>query len=193
MNHRPFGATSLAVLFLSAAASNDNGGQPTTSTYTDSYHSETVIDAPPQDVWPQASKIKSWMTAHDLVYVAGTPDAEGEIVKVIPRNIPPTVPKEHFAFYEVTKIIPLKQIVLKVYSAPGGTFGTQVIGFDTVTLFDENGRTRVAFDLNDETTAPYMNPDDLEKHKIEEEKTTANIVSGYWNNLRDLVHGQKKP
>jgi len=153
----------------------------------ESYHSETVLDASVEEVWPYALDIKTWMNGHDLETVAGTPNTVGEIVKITPRNTPPSAPREHYAFYQVTKIIPRKQIVIKVYSAPGGTLGKEVLEYDAITLFDEQGRTRVVFDMNGESIGPHIDASELEKEEKAEDEEVYGLLEAYWKNLAALV------
>jgi hypothetical protein len=162
-----------------------------TTTINDSFHAETVIDARIEDVWPHALETKKWMVVpFDLVTISGTPNTEGEIVKIIPKVITPeraALPKEHYGFYTITKVIPMKQVVIKMYSAKPSSFGKQLLYYSVMTLFDENGKTRVVWDLNGDATGPYMDPAEIQKLAVQQKKINTDKWNASFENLRKIV------
>jgi hypothetical protein len=107
---------------------------------------DTVIDHPPEVVWPHASNIGSWMSDHRLVTLEGEPGRVGHFERVY-ADVGDEVPEPRSHVYGIAQLVPPTYIGLEVFSEKGGSFGDprEYISFDTILLTDIGGKTKLTF------------------------------------------------
>lgn len=159
------------------------------SVLTVSVHSETLIDECIENVWPQALDVKSWMNLADLQTVSGVSNNEAELVKVANRKFDESAPLPHHHFYRVISVVPMKQVVLSVFPEIEGSYGFERMNFfDIVTVYENDGSTIVAFDMNGEIVPKEpLNKDQLLELGDGITKGSQEKSAIHWANLRELV------
>jgi hypothetical protein len=107
---------------------------------------DTVIDHPPEAVWPHASNIGSWMSDHRLVTLEGEPGSVGHFERVY-ADVGDDVPEPRSHVYGVAQLVPPTYIGLEVFSEKGGSYGDprEFLSFDTILLTDIGGKTKLTF------------------------------------------------
>ena len=94
---------------------------------------EVLIDAPPEDVWPDLLNARSWQYKFDLSHVSGPVNAEGEVLRIYEG--------EDF-FMEISRIIPEKMIVSTLL--PATMQDEDALGIGMLTLSEVDGKTLVS-------------------------------------------------
>lgn len=156
--------------------------------YESSYvYLEKTLDYPVERIWPHALDIGSWMNAHHLVTLAGEPGQVGHFQRVYPRGLGEEVPLPHYHLYGIAEIIPLKLIVLEVFSEKGGSYGKtrQKLTFDSIHFTDLGGRTHIAY-LLAEAQLGKGDEDFLARRKVEL-AAVPKMFEGFFENLRQRV------
>jgi hypothetical protein len=107
---------------------------------------DTVLDYPPETVWPYAIRIGDWMSDYRLETLEGTPGEVGHFERVIPSlgdEVPP--PRSHV--YGVAQLVAPTYIGLEEFSERGGSYGNprDSLGLDTILLTDIGGKTKLTF------------------------------------------------
>jgi hypothetical protein len=101
---------------------------------------EVTIERPAGDVWPHfvGDKKNVW-TKSDYTTVAGEPGKLGEIYTHAHRV------HGVQAFYETIRVTPERHLVLKITCRENDNDELRLMGYDFVTLKEENGWTTVTF------------------------------------------------
>jgi hypothetical protein len=118
------------------------------SVYNGHSEVEIVIDRPVAEVWKQFLDLPSWVANFDVKNVHGTPNTEGSITRVNFNEAKEQgLPPQHYHYCKIIKLIPERRYVLKTYSAEGGSYGMQMLGFDDgrFVALEGEGKTKISF------------------------------------------------
>lgn len=119
--------------------------------YDASFTVQITFNHPAAEVWPHILNFKSWMTDYHFDMTSGEEHNEGAIIKATAINCSDDVPKAHHKFVRIVRIVPKKVLVLKVFSAEGGSLGDKdYVVFDTFNLVEHNGKTTVVINCSGE-------------------------------------------
>lgn len=101
---------------------------------------EVTIDRPATAVWPFFfGKKKDQWTRSDYTTVAGEPGKAGEVF----MHEYTVLGERSFFFYEAIKVIPERELVLKITYKKKAEDKTELIGYDLLALKETAGRTTV--------------------------------------------------
>jgi len=155
--------------------------------YNGHFELEILIERPVELVWKRFVDIGSWITSHDIENVYGTPGAVGSIMRVsgtAPEE--QEMPRPHYHYCKIIKLVPERQYVLKTYSERGGSYGMEIAAFDDTRFVGAEDGTKLIFNLYAEIRAEAvareptrMNLDDSKEGMLKNLKNLKRIVESY--------------
>src|SRR5262249_20845652 len=146
-------------------------------------------------VWPHVLHWNTWVDAKQFVpyRVAGQADSEGEIKAV--SHFDETGRMDHLSFLKTIKIVPNKQLVIKLLSPqynfdPKTAQSSEFIetGYEVFTVYDKNGHTVMSLDALFEQRIPGISETEVSKIVRDYHTyTESNWYNTYFPNLKKLV------
>ena len=157
--------------------------------YDASFTTHITFDYPAVQVWPYILNFKAWMTDYHFQMIAGQEHNEGAIIKANPKSCSDKTPKPHHKFVKIVRIEPNQVLVLKVFSAEGGSLGDKgYVVFDTFNLVEHDGKTTVVINCSGEfPEKAALNEEQQQAMNITIEKVMGDMFYRYEVILKMLV------
>lgn len=116
------------------------------SLHSGTFEVDILVDRPVAEVWRQYVDAASWISTHDIEFVAGGPGIEGSIRRIAFKKAKELgMPLPHHHYGKLVKVIPERQQLVKTYAEKEGAYGMQMLCFDDARFAVVGSQTRITF------------------------------------------------
>ena len=161
--------------------------------YDASFTSQMTFDHPVAEIWPQVLNFPAWLVGYNFENLSGKPLQEGALLKASAKHYDDDVLGAHHKFIRIVRTEPHKVVVLKVFSAEGGSLGDRgYVVIDTINLVEHEGKTTVVFNASGEfPQKASLTAAQRQSVRCETDTVMNDAFERNWLALQRLVEGSR--